>query len=56
MTRQVQQPIIVCIFCDFLTIHNNLIECYNSGGQALKMQIHKKTQELVQQESYILTK
>lgn len=48
-TKEVQNILVIGIFCDSQTAINNLREDHNSGGQALKMQIYQKTEWLVQQ-------
>ena len=47
-TRQVQEPWVINIFCDSQSIINNLRHCNVGAGQALKLQIYQKAQELVE--------
>ena len=48
-TREVQHFLVINIFCNSQTTINNLRDCHNSRGQALKMQIYQKTKRLVEQ-------
>ena len=47
-TRLVQEPWVINIFCDSQSIINNLRQCNVGAGQALKLQIYQKAQELVE--------
>lgn len=46
-TKQVQEPWVISIFCDWQTTINNLRECNVYAGQALKLQLYQKAQKLV---------
>ena len=48
VTRQVQEPWVINIFCDSQSIINNLRQCNVGAGQALKLQMYQKAQELVE--------
>ncbi len=52
--RQVQESWVINIFCDSQSIINNLRECNVGAGQALKLQIYQKAQELVERGHSIL--